>query len=336
MQSSPSLSVLRAIPAGLRSLTLLACVLALGALSSCPAKDKSSGDSTKVTVQTTEKDSADKDTAADSSADTSASADGADADADAAADGSTAEDADKSGDTAAAGADAKDGDKDDESAEEDGDKDAPKPAAASEPKGIWVSVDFMNAQWNEDPEAKISHLLFDLGADLARNDNVTDEIKLSDPDSEVYGQLDLRFCKVRVYPYVGNAKITRDSGSKQEYTRNGRYVFMLFDENDKTLGVLEMDYDGEFRPAPPENQPSGATIMPVFDKDHDHVGYDITQQLQQGQPVKTVLQVRINRGAFVTQQVTDPLGNVFVYRFPEIHLLLAPPGVDTTKPQRPV
>ena len=299
------------------------CLLALPSLCACPQQ-------------------AGKTSAGTSAADKGATSDSGQPQANAGADnGSTQKDADAATDKSA-DEDSKDENADGKDAvpeqpvEIDEEKDIQRGEAKTpEPKGVWVDVDFMNATWNEDPEAKLSHLLFNIGADLGRNDSVSTEIKLDDPDHEVYGLLDLRFCQVRVYPYVSKARITRESGSKQEYTRDGRYVFMLLDAQGEGLGVLEMDYAGEFQPAPPEYQPEHTSIVPIFNDKHTHIGYDIAKMIEKDKPVQRILQIRINKGAFVTQQITDPLGNVFVYRFPEIHLLVAPPEVDTSKPTRP-
>ena len=75
-----------------------------------------------------------------------------------------------------------------------------------------------------DSDALLSHLHFNFGADLGRNDEVSAELTMSNPKDEIYGELDLRFTKVRIYPYVSKARVTRQSGGKEEYTRDGRYV----------------------------------------------------------------------------------------------------------------
>lgn len=203
------------------------------------------------------------------------------------------------------------------------------------PKGVWVVVDFMNATFNEDPQARLSKLDFHFGADFGRNDNVEADLEMTDPEKEIFTTLDLRFCKLRIYPYVGNASIAQDKGTLQEYVRDGRYVFMLFDPADKALGVVEMNTDGEFHPAPPTNQPKELTIVPRFNSDHELEGYDIAKVLEKGKPIEVVLQLRVDRGGFTEKRVTDPKGNVFTYRFPNVHLLVAPPEVDVNKPIRP-
>lgn len=311
----------------LRLLLSLLATVALLSLSACPQKT-APGDNKTPDTAASKLNSSDETASApaqDEAASDGAGAD-ANADADAAAADTQAETSADKGEATAVDAAVKDEEKDLQRSE----------GKTPDPKGIWVDIDFMNATWNEDPEAKLSHLLFTIGADLARNDSVSTDIKMDDPDKEVYGELDLRFCHVRVYPYVSAARITRENGSKQEYTRSGRYVFMLLDPQGEGLAVLEMNAEGEFQPAPPDYQPEHTSIVPIFNDQHNHIGYDITRLIEQNKPVEKILQIRINRGAFVTHQVTDPLGNVFVYRFPEIHLLVAPPEVDTSKPSRPV